>query len=173
VASGHTPFTVNSGTKVVNLNADKLDGIDSTGFVNTSSFRTVGPVTTTPTQTPDSVTLATIGNLTFTGQCTPYVPLISDNRVELFISSAAANTAYADVTQSFAGGTFGSGAMPAGTPEHLADWNTHSNRTPDFNPVTGSAVEANGHQVTFDLYQGINDRSNPNECIFGGTFAVK
>jgi hypothetical protein len=33
VASGHTPFTTNSGTKVANLNADKLDGIDSTGLV--------------------------------------------------------------------------------------------------------------------------------------------
>jgi hypothetical protein len=32
VASGHAPFTVNSGAKVANLNADKLDGIDSTGF---------------------------------------------------------------------------------------------------------------------------------------------
>jgi hypothetical protein len=33
VASGHPPFTVNSGTKVVNLNADKLDGLDSGAFV--------------------------------------------------------------------------------------------------------------------------------------------
>jgi hypothetical protein len=33
VASGHSPFTVNSAVKVANLNADKLDGIDSTGFV--------------------------------------------------------------------------------------------------------------------------------------------
>jgi hypothetical protein len=33
VASGHAPFTVNSGAKVVGLNADKLDGIDSTGFL--------------------------------------------------------------------------------------------------------------------------------------------
>jgi hypothetical protein len=33
VASGHAPFTVNSGTKVANLNADKLDGLDSTGFM--------------------------------------------------------------------------------------------------------------------------------------------
>jgi hypothetical protein len=33
VASGHPPFAVNSGVKVANLNADKLDGIDSTGFV--------------------------------------------------------------------------------------------------------------------------------------------
>jgi hypothetical protein len=36
VASGHPPFTVNSGTKVTNLNADKLDGKDSTGFIGGS-----------------------------------------------------------------------------------------------------------------------------------------
>ena len=34
VASGKPPFTVNSGTKVANLNADKLDGIDSSGFLS-------------------------------------------------------------------------------------------------------------------------------------------
>jgi len=33
VAAGHAPFTVNSGAKVVNLNADRLDGIDSASFV--------------------------------------------------------------------------------------------------------------------------------------------
>jgi len=33
VGSNHAPFTVNSGVKVANLNADKLDGIDSTGFL--------------------------------------------------------------------------------------------------------------------------------------------
>jgi hypothetical protein len=32
VASGHTPFTVNSGVKVANLNADRLDGIDSSAL---------------------------------------------------------------------------------------------------------------------------------------------
>ena len=39
VASGHTPFTVNSGTKVTNLNADKLDGLDSTSFISASTLR--------------------------------------------------------------------------------------------------------------------------------------
>src|SRR4051812_14198132 len=33
VASGHAPFAVNSSTKVSNLNADKLDGLDSAAFV--------------------------------------------------------------------------------------------------------------------------------------------
>jgi hypothetical protein len=34
VAAGHSPFTVNSGTKVTNLNADKVDGKDSSVFVD-------------------------------------------------------------------------------------------------------------------------------------------
>src|SRR3954468_21614508 len=75
-ASGHPPFTVNSGTKVTNLNADKLDGIDSTGFVSSSGLQRVGPVTTTvPVPCPDcgpnidQPTLATIGDLTFRGRC--------------------------------------------------------------------------------------------------------
>jgi hypothetical protein len=33
VSSGNAPFTVNSGTKVAKLNADKLDGVDSTGLI--------------------------------------------------------------------------------------------------------------------------------------------
>src|SRR5436190_8996058 len=46
VASGHAPFTVNSETKVTNLNADKLDGRDSAAFLDhcpasTSKF---GPI---------------------------------------------------------------------------------------------------------------------------------
>jgi hypothetical protein len=36
VASGHPPLTVNSPTKVGNLNADLLDGIDSTGFLRST-----------------------------------------------------------------------------------------------------------------------------------------
>jgi hypothetical protein len=36
-ASGHAPFTVNSGTKVANLNADKLDGLDSTAFLGATA----------------------------------------------------------------------------------------------------------------------------------------
>src|SRR4029079_7944250 len=34
VAAGHPPFAVNSPVRVANLNADKLDGLDSTQFPN-------------------------------------------------------------------------------------------------------------------------------------------
>ena len=43
--SGRPPFTVNTQTKVTNLNADLLDGIDSSGFVHASTMKTIGPVT--------------------------------------------------------------------------------------------------------------------------------
>ena len=33
VASGHAPLAVSSPTRVANLNADKLDGVDSGGFL--------------------------------------------------------------------------------------------------------------------------------------------
>ena len=33
VAAGHAPFTVNSGVKVANLNADTLDGVDSSALI--------------------------------------------------------------------------------------------------------------------------------------------
>jgi hypothetical protein len=50
VASGHAPFTVNSGAKVANLNADKLDGLDSTAFLPSANVKswvwTAGPCVT-------------------------------------------------------------------------------------------------------------------------------
>jgi hypothetical protein len=44
VAAGHPPFNVNSGTKVTNLNADKLDGKDATNWKAGDVIRTVGPL---------------------------------------------------------------------------------------------------------------------------------
>jgi hypothetical protein len=44
VSAGHPPFNVNSGTKVTNLNADKLDGKDATNWKVTNLFETVGPL---------------------------------------------------------------------------------------------------------------------------------
>jgi hypothetical protein len=38
VASGHPPFRVNSGTKVANLNADQVDGQESTAFGQVREF---------------------------------------------------------------------------------------------------------------------------------------
>src|SRR5919201_4005566 len=44
VASGHAPFTVNSGTKVANLNADKVDGKDTSNWNVTDVINQNGPL---------------------------------------------------------------------------------------------------------------------------------
>lgn len=51
VASGKAPITVNSSTKVGKLNADFLDGLDSTGFVHGSGQVRGFALTLTPTTT--------------------------------------------------------------------------------------------------------------------------
>jgi hypothetical protein len=66
VASGHAPFTVNSGTKVANLNADKLDGIDSTGFLSSGSVKKLiyeAPIGSAKTN------IATVGPYTIKASC--------------------------------------------------------------------------------------------------------
>ncbi len=44
VQSGEAPMTVNSGAKVDNLNADKLDGLDYTFFARDSFYKTEGVI---------------------------------------------------------------------------------------------------------------------------------
>jgi hypothetical protein len=68
VASGHAPFTVNSGTKVTNLNADKLDGIDSSGFLSSGSVKKLlYEDTAGPGGTPTA--LATVGPYAIKADC--------------------------------------------------------------------------------------------------------
>ena len=76
VAAGHPPFTVNSGAKVANLNADTLDGLTSTSFVSGSKVRRVGPVADTLNPPIDAIELpiATVGPFTFTGLCSGGFP---------------------------------------------------------------------------------------------------
>ena len=175
VASGHAPFTVNSPTKVANLNADQLDGLDSTSFVPSSGFRRVGPVTTTPPSPNglDEPLVARIGDLDFVGDCERNHPDGSGHQVDVerFLITMPDHSAFASITQSGAGGTFGNGDTFAG------DWPiadiTLPTGTPNFNPITGSAVDPNGKEFTFNLYQSMNARNHPGECVFGGTIAVK
>ena len=75
VASGHTPFTVNSGTKVANLNADKLDSLDSTAFVSSSNMRTLF----FQANTGNTQTLATVGPYTLKAKC----ELVNGNQVSV------------------------------------------------------------------------------------------
>jgi hypothetical protein len=63
VASGHAPFTVNSGTKVAHLNADKLDGIDSSGLVRGRGTLLSNRLVFVPTTTKTLFVMPGLGEL--------------------------------------------------------------------------------------------------------------
>jgi hypothetical protein len=107
VASGHSPFTVNSGTKVTNLNADKLDGIDSTGFLpsgNVKSLRFIpgGCVNATD---PGCSTTFSLGGLSLEASCFMTSGGVSHLRLDNTSGSSEVGIAYISGTsasQSFA-----------------------------------------------------------------------
>jgi hypothetical protein len=173
VTAGHPPLSVNSSTKVTNLNADKLDGMDSTGFVSSSSLRRVGPLTVTasPPGNAVAVPIASIAGLSFAGVCVQNGSAGND-LIQTVVSSTAAHSAYASLTQVDAGSTFGSGDMNADQSYALADIQVPTG-TPNVNPMSGSVVTASGQEVVFNLYQAMNARNQPSQCMFGGSFVVK
>jgi hypothetical protein len=224
VASGHAPFTVSNGIKVTSLNADRVDGFDSTYFLPktgtaansnalgghastyfqpttgtaadsnklggqlpsyylpASSVNRVGPINLPPPPCPpctESTTLATIGQLTFTGMCGANVNAPGGiwQSLELDISSSADHAAYADLTQPNTGTTFGNGNMAAGVQNRLANTGMIG-ATVVFTPVTGEALSADGHEVFYEVYMGQNvgglpDYAHYGQCVFGGSFVVR
>jgi hypothetical protein len=88
VASGHAPFTVNSGTKVTNLNADKLDGINSTGFLSSGSVKKLSFEAATGSGEP---TLATVGPFTIKGQC---ADLMGTTALRLIVNGPSGTSDY-------------------------------------------------------------------------------
>ena len=71
VASGHPPFTVNSGGKVANLNADKLDSLDSSAFFRGSNVKSLvfhPNLCTSAFQTGCAVSFS-FGGLSLSGLC--------------------------------------------------------------------------------------------------------
>src|SRR5436190_8214505 len=172
VASGHAPFTVNSGTKVTNLNADKLDGIDSSAFVPNSKLVRVGPVAVTPAN-PGSLStpIATVGPFTFGSLCVRN-NFAGNDRTQVTISSNQGSSTYGSMTQAAAGGALGEGNMTFGAEYPVMDYSFPTG-TLNFNPASGTAVAREGEQLNFDVYQGMNDRGQAGQCIFGGTFVLK
>ena len=166
------PMIVTSPAKVANLNADKLDGTDSSGFVPAAAVRRVGPITVSASSLPPPpVIIAVIGQLTFRGACIQFAD--SNERSDLEIVSSAAHSAYSDFTQSDFAPTVSEADMDAGTPYVLGRRFLSPGGQPSFSVATGEALSADGHQVSFDLYHGQNVRGQAGKCIFGGTFVVK
>jgi len=169
--NGVPPLAVNSSARVPNLNADKLDGVDAGGFVPSSAVRRVGPVSVTLPNNGSfaSPTLATFGQLSFGGYC-------ADNgttqTASVLVYSSVLHAAFVSVT----GGTSGAGV------EQNLDFNagfpvTSFSSVPDGRQTmytgVGTAVSANGHQVSFNVYAGQNIMGlTGQKCVFGGTFVA-
>jgi hypothetical protein len=171
VASGHPPLTVNSGTKVTNLNADKLDGMDSSAFVPGSKLIRVGPVTGTPSNgSAFAPTFAQVGHFGFDGEC--HRNDAGSDSIKISIFAFFGGSTFGSMTQAPAGGAFGRGNMDSFADYPVVDISFPAG-TPNFNPASGTAVAPDGQQVTFDVYQAMNARGQAHECIFGGTFVLK
>jgi hypothetical protein len=90
VAAGHAPFTVNSGAKVANLNGDKLDGTDSSGFFPSSQVKRIHwQAQTTASNSTVSNEVLTDGPLHLDGTCFGG----GSGRVRLDLASDAAASA--------------------------------------------------------------------------------
>lgn len=173
VPSGRTPFTVNSGTKVANLNADKLDGLDSTQLVSNSSLRRIGPFTLTPADgLTASVPIASVPPFTFFGQCTRNQG--GQDGVVVYVVPSVSGAAYASLTQPAAGGSFSGADMPTQFGSYLALASPLAPGTANVNSMSGSLLSADGTtQIDFNLYQAINARNQSGQCVFGGSLVVK
>jgi hypothetical protein len=212
VASGHAPFTVNTGIKVAGLNSDKLDGFDSayflpktgtaansaklggqlpsyylpkTGkaadsdkldgldssyFLPASALLHVGPVSVPASVPATFVTLAAIGQLTFTAYCYDDG---GNQWVEMYVRSSVAHAVFADLTQAEAGTSWSKWDTVADNDYPIAFSGVQPTGLRLFTSVTGEAVTADNHQVSFDLYMGQNARGQTGNCVFGGSFAVR
>jgi hypothetical protein len=155
------------------VNSDELGGQLPSYYLPASAARRFGPIHVNPiTEGESYTTLATLGQLTFAGDC-------FDNgtteEVGLWVRTFADHAAYAAVS----GNTDGGAASVRISPDtlnigfYLLGAVVQSSGLRTFVPVTGEALSADGHQVFFNLYGGQNARgATGGKCVFGGSLVV-
>jgi hypothetical protein len=128
VASGHPPFKVNSPTKVANLNADSLDGQDSTAFGRVRDFsRTIAAASAGPPirdiVTFRGLTLSSQGNIdNGTLDCPLYASAADPGQFDdsrIYTDSGTgptplSNGASTPINHFFVGNAIGSGSRSVG-----------------------------------------------------------
>jgi hypothetical protein len=114
VASGHAPFTVNSGAKVANLNADKLDNLDSSALYESSNVKSLvfnpGHLCNAASDTGCSATFS-LGGLSLAASCFTDGNT-GDGHLELENTSATTQVG----VEYISGTSAHQGTIPAGQP---------------------------------------------------------
>jgi hypothetical protein len=187
VAGGHAPFSVNSAVKVANLNADTLDGVDSSAlqrlvsgncstdtavqaiasngsvacssaFLTSSAFHRFG-LQTIAAGAPNQ-TLFTAGQLSFIGIC---MPAWGQGQSFISLQSSADHAAFTGTASSALD-------LPAGGLQPVIATQGGGGQ-PDLQLTDGVAVSADGHQVFFTLLIGQHvGGATGNDCVVGGSF---
>jgi hypothetical protein len=172
VGAGKAPITVNAGAgKATNLNADKLDGLESSAFIKASAVTRIAPITTPPTG-PLAATIATIGPLTIRADCIADSGITQE--VNLWATTTTAHVAYAAMA---------SAGVETHTVEDMAVEATYllaridpaQFGDPVVGSVSGTALLPNGHTVAFDLYlaQAVATFGDVGpSCSYGGSYIL-
>ena len=154
VGKGDAPFTVNSGTKVKQLNADKLDGIDSGGFLqgHGSSYTNALSLTASGTSFTDNMLpdLATV-----TLDC------VTSNAMDIVVHPAVAQENIFYISPN-ASGQETSIWCPISPPDSLG---IPVEQQSGFVEVSVQG-DVNGVQTVGTLSIGAGYRSDTNDCTF-------
>jgi hypothetical protein len=170
-APNHPALKVNTGIKVTNLNADRLDGIDSAGFVPSSAVQRFDALGSQPDPTFSAHlhTFATVGSVQIDGVC---IDTGSQQVVTIALFLAVDHVAFAAVSQSDV-----SGYSPSTDAYKGAVWDLGrvdaAHGTPVFRTTTGTVLLPNNHYISFNLFMGQNIRGQTDgRCIWGGSALV-
>jgi hypothetical protein len=172
VASGHSPFTINSGTKVTNLNADKIDGIDSSGFLPSASVKhLIYTASATSSSSGAPITpIATVGPYTIKGQCEN---TISNNftHARIYVRGIAgtADSLWSETQNDSTDlGTHSTGLLiPANTDLQIVDVNSDSG---NYSRGGGTSMLRSGSVIVqVDFHAVADHRGAPGSCFIYGT----
>jgi hypothetical protein len=147
-SANHAPLKVNSAVKIANLNADKIDGLDSTVFAQgPARSRTVHAYIATGTT---GYELAAYGSLHFLANC---VESGGNQSVELMLGTSAAHASYAGVAGSDSGAAY-YGVADTGLMQDLVyalGYKTEAIGTPVSVPALGTVVSPDERIVQYSL----------------------
>jgi hypothetical protein len=118
---GTPPLAVSNGSKITNLNADSLDGLDSSAFPRTSAFRTLS-FHAASSLTPTMHTLGTVLGDTISADCRVFGNNDVQLRVYLKTNNGSWSGGYASVINDGGTKTIDANTVPAGpfsTPTQL------------------------------------------------------